>query len=71
MFANNSLDPASRYGLPDLSRDSDAQAGPRTVVFSENDYEVVTIMTSPCFGQQPVLRGVSDAIRIGKCKPIQ
>jgi hypothetical protein len=71
MFANNSLDPASRYGLPDLSGDSDAQAGPRTVVFSENDNEAVAVMSFSFFGQQPVFRGLSNSIRLGKRKSIQ
>lgn len=68
IFANGSLDPVSRYGLPDLFRDGDTKARSRNLVFSGDNNKKVAEMTIPIFRQRPVFYGRSYSICLGKHK---
>jgi len=67
IFTNDSLDPVSRYGLPDLFRDGNTNARYRKLVSSGDDDKMVTIMTFPVFRQCPVFYGRSYPICLGEC----
>ncbi len=49
MFANGSLDPVSRDGLPDLFGDGDAKARSRSLVCLGDDDKILAVMTIPVF----------------------
>ena len=49
MLANGSLDPVSRYGLPDLFRNGDAKARLWNLVCLGDDDKKVAVITIPIF----------------------
>jgi hypothetical protein len=49
IFANDSLDPVSRYGLPYFFRYRNAKARYRKLVFSGNEYKVIAVIAGPFF----------------------
>jgi len=66
IFPNGSLNPVSNDGLPDFFRDGNSKARMQNAVFPGNNYKIVTVMTFPFLEQEPVLRGCSYSIRLGK-----
>jgi hypothetical protein len=68
IFANDSLDPVPRHGLPDFFRDGNAKARSRNLVFPGYYNEIVAVKTVPIFRQRPIFDGRFYSIRLGKPK---
>jgi hypothetical protein len=71
IFANDSFDPVSGYGLPDLFRDSNAKARSRQVIVAGDNDKKVADMTLSTIRQRPVFYRFYYSIRLGEPESFQ